>query len=221
MSWETVVKAAKSSLSSGVSVGVHEIGAGKNAKRLRLVNVCWVDAPDWFANGKPVSVQIGRDEHAGSLRIVKGGSVEVLPRKSTSRGTTRVLVKAWPDVPGPTPSILCKHEMDGDAVVITLPWAATPTARLAATPEPVRAAPPAVPVPKPILTTPPAARPTANGLTAASGAPTIASRDTIQQWGSQRGIVTDKLDLERVNKKRRDLQLPPFEIEPSRGGARA
>lgn len=90
--------------------------------------------------------------------------------------------------------------------------------RLATVRSAVRIAPSA---PKPVLTTTPAARPTVNGLTAASGPPVIADRAFIQRWGAERGIVTHTLDLDRVNAKRRNLQLPPFEVEEfGRGGAR-
>ena len=60
-----------------------------------------------------------------------------------------------------------------------------------------------------------------DALTAAHGAPVKASREAIQQWGETRGIITRQLDLDRVNKKRRDLGMVPFKIEmPARAGAR-
>lgn len=85
------------------------------------------------------------------------------------------------------------------------------------------AGPIATSAPKPVLTTAPAARPIVNGLTASSGKPIVATKSTILNWGWDRGIGNGStiLDLDRVNAKRRNLQLPPFEVEEfARGGAR-
>lgn len=65
----------------------------------------------------------------------------------------------------------------------------------------------------PVLRTAPVARATVAGLSAANGEPVRASMAAIQAWGAERGIITGRLDLDRVNAKRRQLQLPPFEIE--------
>jgi hypothetical protein len=195
---------------------------------LRLVNVCWTGAPEWFDNGKPVSVQIGRGEHAGSLRIAKGGSTVVLPRKTTSKGTTRVLIRAWPSVPGPTPPIHCQHTIDGDAVIITLPWAAqlkpglSPAAQLQSVTQPERpTAPTAAPAPKPMLATPAAAKPVIDGIIATSGAPVVTTKSTILHWGWDRGIGvgSTELDLSAINAKRRALGLKLFEVEETGRGS--
>ena len=41
----------------------------------------------------------------------------------------------------------------------------------------------------------------------------MATLETIINWAGARGIAVIGKDLAAVNKKRRDLQLPPFEIE--------
>lgn len=67
--------------------------------------------------------------------------------------------------------------------------------------------------PPPRLVTSDAARPAIQAMVSAAGTSVLASRDAIQSWGAQRGIITGKLDLDQVNARRRKLQLPPFEIE--------
>lgn len=66
--------------------------------------------------------------------------------------------------------------------------------------------------PKPNLETKPAAAPTVSAITAATGDPVLASRETIQRWGEERGIITGKLDIEQVNSRRRKLGLPLFQL---------
>lgn len=221
MSWETIERpTATKQVPAGISVHVMEIGL----HHARMVGIVWNGAPDWFAGGKTVSVQIGRDEHVGSLRISKGGVAVVLPRNSNIRNNTpRVLAKAWPDVPGPTPSILCTHEMDGDAVIITLPWASQSKVEASKPTQSVAQVRPLTPAPRPVLATPPAARAAVAGITAANGPPVIASKETVLRWGQDRGIGhgTSEPDVPAINAKRRQLGLAPFEVEQPRRGARA
>lgn len=80
---------------------------------------------------------------------------------------------------------------------------------------------PPPPPPPPVLTTPPAARQAVAGIVRAANAPVSATRESIQRWGETRGIITGKLDLDRVNKKRRELGLAPFEIEEFQRPGRA
>jgi hypothetical protein len=95
---------------------------------------------------------------------------------------------------------------------------AVPRATLADAVQQPRRADPAPPPPRPILTTPPTARAATAGISQAQHEPILATAQYIQDWGAQRGIVTGKLDLDRVNAVRRRLQLPPFEIEPWKKG---
>jgi hypothetical protein len=72
---------------------------------------------------------------------------------------------------------------------------------------------PAHPAPvKPSLETKPAAAPTISAINMANGDPVPASREAIQRWGEDRDIITGKLDVERVNARRRHLGLPPFAL---------
>jgi hypothetical protein len=74
----------------------------------------------------------------------------------------------------------------------------------------------AAPAPRPSLAPPaPAAAPVVAGVAAATAPAVKASYETIVNWAAQRGII-GKLDLDRVNAKRRVLQLPPFELLSSR-----
>lgn len=69
------------------------------------------------------------------------------------------------------------------------------------------------PIEQPPATVAPAVASAIRSIVAASGKPIVASHATIQRWGAERGIVTGKLDLDRVNARRRALGLPPFEVE--------
>jgi hypothetical protein len=97
------------------------------------------------------------------------------------------------------------------------PQAATPAPEIPKTTIETR-----LPVPKvvpPVLRTAPEARQAVNGISAASGEPIMVDAAQAQRWGAERGIVTGKLDLERVNSKRRQLQLAPFAIRQHRGNS--
>ena len=111
----------------------------------------------------------------------------------------------------------------GDAIRVAAMQLAKNSKRRPVAPEP----PAEPPAPRPVPTTPPAARSAVAGLSAAQLAqlaqlagrttphpwPVMATLETIINWAGARGIAVIGKDLAAVNKKRRDLQLPPFEIE--------
>lgn len=102
----------------------------RRGKRLprEMVFLTWADPPPWFTGGSMVSVHVGQDENEGSIRVSSGGNLRVTQMpcpKQVRIVSCGVRFYRWDSVPlGIGRSTVVDYQMDGDAVVITLPdWA--------------------------------------------------------------------------------------------------
>lgn len=223
MAWSAIAKTPQGeALPRGIYVSVTAIGL----RKLTAVLVRWVDAPEWARCGDGLSVEIGDGKHAGQLRLARGGSYGLPYREKKGMPRVRLFITQFPGVPKPPiAAMLCYYETDGESVVITLPkWAGS----VAEKPQPAapddrpkladivraaaaKSAAAPKPPPRPIVT-PLAARPAVQSLSHASGQEIVETAYAIR-WGAERGIPGPKLDLSRVNAKRRQLGLPSFVVE--------
>lgn len=72
--------------------------------------------------------------------------------------------------------------------------------------------PPPVVARQPIAPPIGAVREAATAIAATSGEPIRAPLEYIRRWGEERGIITNKIDMDQINARRRKLMQAPFEI---------
>lgn len=172
MSWELIKRRPTKNRAEIVRwpVTVAVSKPGRLTQRLIVtVRTALMDGlPTWWVHGATVDCEIGRDEHAGRLRIQPGKQHDLSKPKNTGtkfrapmlhlQGVTGLSEQgqtAWP----------ADWEILGDALVITLPWAgvkgackadAKPVLEAA---KPPVSAPPAPPATKPPVTVPATPKP--------------------------------------------------------------
>ena len=170
------------------------------------------DAAKWVAPDMPVTAQLGRGEHAGCLRIARGG----LFRIGRSGGTARQPMLSLPIgdqlEPGAWPPTIVTFTADADALVITLPpWAGGPQHM---EPMPLAAPPAAKAAPKPPKLATASAPPTKEATPASPPPipeePAEATFEEIRKWAKRFGITYDGSNIGAVNRKRRECGYSNF-----------
>lgn len=202
MSWEPIQRRTNIAMLADVAISTKLSGK----RKIPTVVIALRKPPAWLDELTTVDVSIGRDDHAGQVRITPGGAFSL---RKFNRGQTRtVTVSAWRDctLTG-LKQAPCVFKDDGAALVIHLPASAPITSvqarQTAPAPKAVngsadaKAAVPAEPRGKPGVAQPPVAK----------------SWRQIQDAALREGVeLVSKHDLPAYNKSRISKGLAPFAI---------
>ncbi len=192
---------------------------GKQTQRLAIaVRVALLPAAElaWWRHEAAVAVAEGSGEHAGKLRVAPGGPWQLTKRRM-QKGRVyapQLLIPAPAGVPpnGMPPQDV-QWETDGDALIVTLPNWARPSASQTGTQQ----AGDEVRSPRPAALPP--ARPSALPATAAPLPARPEDYDVILKWAVTNGCgsIAEGFDLHAVNRRRVEMGEHPWVIRRRAG----
>ena len=152
-------------------------------------------AAQWAESSAQVTVQLGEGDHAGLLRVARGGDHRV--GQSGGKFKMPVLSVMTDDlaVPSVCPQTVVKFTADADAIIITLPqWAGGA----------------GIEQPAPLAAAPKLATPAAPPPARDSEEPEEATFAEIKAWAERRGVHYNGTNIGVVNKVRRQGGWPNY-----------